>query len=170
MNYSLKFTVELPKDSRLENSVCLHYFKHSVSESDLLRNVLFYFPPLFQDVLLSSLPAAHAQFLAHPSPAVTGSAPGRCERSSRPPACPGLVPRCSPAAIGVGETPELRRRACKCREAAFKFSAAPAAVWATNALRGYRGLMPAAPAPGAAFSAAFSALASPPALYAHECA
>lgn len=53
MNYSLKFTLKLPKDSRLANLVCLHYFKHSVSKSDLLKNVLFQFFPLFKDVLSS---------------------------------------------------------------------------------------------------------------------
>lgn len=37
----------------------------------------------------------------------------------------------------------------QCRGEAFKFSAAPAAVWATNGVRDCPGPMPAAPAPAA---------------------
>lgn len=106
----------------------------------------FTFPLLFQDIFLSSLPS--------PTRALRwrGAHSGAVSAPPDPPPVPGSFPDVPAAAIRVGETPKQRRRACKCRGAAFKFSAAPAAIWATNALRGCLGLMPAAPAPGARLS------------------
>lgn len=168
MNYSLKFTLKLPKDSRLANLVCLHYFKHSVSKSDLLKNVLFQFFPLLKDVLsslalpptLNSSPTRALPWRAAHQGAVSAPPDPRLPRACSPQS-PHLPP-------GWGTRSCIAETGVQCRGQAFKLS--PAAIWATNGVRGCPGLLPAAPAPAAQGARHSQPPASPPALYAHGCA
>lgn len=67
MNCSLKFTVKLSKGSALSNLVCLHQFKHSISESDLLKNFLFPSPsPPHFKMSCYSLPSAAPRAIPRP--------------------------------------------------------------------------------------------------------
>lgn len=179
MNCSLKFTVNLPKDSSLSNLVCCHYFKHSISESHILKHFLLYFPsPISRCRVILSLPPPQAQFLAHRSFGGAGRTPAHvlgksssgmaCEAAAppqhpRPPDLPAFVPA-DPAAVTGG-----RNNSATAKSRKEEYSPPPAAlagIWVRN---GENGTAPAALRPPRCLRDLPRTIFSLP-LYAHGCA